>query len=373
MEEKSELTFLHGCEITRLSLTAFFLQQPSSSGLLLYSTPFKSLDPAHHDSGIWSEALRIASHLFTASPSGELEDRTPSILLESYRLARNRGNLKLAMFLLQRHILELSCEDISEELNLSDLLEQMNASEDVTPIEKLQVTRELAKLNACRGQPAVGIDLLSGSVVKYSCNVENGAKTATGSLGTPSEFTARSLLTIVKWLQADSRLMQSVWSVEHDAGRKLQMLLTDEYTFRKSRLGLYQSASSSESHELFRPDESVAKFDKHEYSIGQLLHLATIQCPDLAKAWWSLAGWCYRIGRKNLEALRCVWHLSGCTHDYFDRLLLVKRMGPYIHIAVFFSISCFHAYTESGQTLRMGIHWGWAYAESGQTLGVDIH
>ena len=23
----------------------------------------------------------------------------------------------------------------------------------------------------------------------------------------------------------------------------------------------------------------------------------------LDKAWWQLAGWCYRIGRKNLEAL----------------------------------------------------------------------
>lgn len=286
-------------------MLSFFPPQPSSSGLLLYSTPFKSLDPAHHDSGIWSEALRIASHLSTAGSSSELEDKTPSILLESYRLARNRNNLKLAAFLLQRHIMELSCDDISEELNLSDLLEQMNASEDVLPIEKLQVTRELAKLHACRGQPAIGIDLLSSSIVKYCSAFENGASTA-GSLGTSSEFTARSLLTVVKWLQADSRLMQSVWSVEHEAGRKLQMLLTDEYTFRKRRLGLYQSASPAESHELFRPDESVAKFDKHEYSIGQLLHLATIQCPDLAKAWWSLAGWCYRIGRKNLEALRCV-------------------------------------------------------------------
>ena len=37
--------------------------------------------------------------------------------------------------------------------------------------------------------------------------------------------------------------------------------------------------------------------------MGQLHHLATIHFPMLAKAWWQLAGWCYRIGRKNLEAL----------------------------------------------------------------------
>jgi len=74
-------------------------------------------------------------------------------------------------------------------------------------------------------------------------------------------------------------------------------------------MGLYQSTSATESFDLFRPDESVARFDKHEYAVGQLLHLSTIHSPELAKAWWSLASWCYRIGRKNLEAL-------GCVHVY---------------------------------------------------------
>ena len=111
---------------------------------------------------------------------------------------------------------------------------------------------------------------------------------------------------MVKWVQTDSRLMQSIWSTGHDTGHRLQSLLTTENECRRDRIGLYESASPSESSDLFRPDESVARFDKNEYAIGQLLHLATIHCPSLAKAWWSLAGWCYRIGRKNLEALMYV-------------------------------------------------------------------
>ena len=41
---------------------------------------------------------------------------------------------------------------------------------------------------------------------------------------------------------------------------------------------------------------------------GQLLHLGTMQAPDLGKVWFNLAGWCYRWGRKTVEQARCVWH-----------------------------------------------------------------
>ena len=96
--------------------------------------------------------------------------------------------------------------------------------------------------------------------------------------------------------------MQTIWTVDLETGHRLQSLLDAEYECRRSGMGLYQSTSATESFDLFRPDESVARFDKHEYAVGQLLHLSTIHSPELAKAWWSLAGWCYRIGRKNLEA-----------------------------------------------------------------------
>ena len=36
--------------------------------------------------------------------------------------------------------------------------------------------------------------------------------------------------------------------------------------------------------------------------VGSLLHLSTMQCPSLAKAWFQLAGWCYKWGRKSVDA-----------------------------------------------------------------------
>ena len=204
--------------------------------------------------------------------------------------------MKHAHYLIQRHILTLTGE-----VNGADAIDELSSSTQITHIEKLRIMRELAKLYTSRGQSATAIELLSASVVNY-CQTQKGSMTP-GGLGSGSELTARSLLCVVKWMQADSRLMQAAWSTDETAAR-LQHLLVSEYECRKARMGLYQTASSSDSHELFRPDESVARFDKHEYSIGQLLHLATMHCPDLAKGWWSLAGWCYRIGRKNLEALR---------------------------------------------------------------------
>ena len=241
-----------------------------------------------------SEALNISTHLTNSSSSTSYsKDNTPSLLLEAYRLARRQGNLKHAQYLIQRQIFGLTGE-------ADGAVDVLNASSDISPIEKLRIVRERAKLCTSQGQPAMAVDLLSTSVVNY-CEPQQGTKT-TGPLGSGSELAARSLLAMVKWMQSDSRLMLTVWNSE--STQKLHKLLMSEHECRKARMGLYKSTSTSESFELFKPDESVARFDKNEYSIGQLLHLSTIYCPDLAKAWWALAGWCYRIGRKNLEALR---------------------------------------------------------------------
>ena len=35
--------------------------------------------------------------------------------------------------------------------------------------------------------------------------------------------------------------------------------------------------------------------------VGQLLKLGTMQCPSLAKTWFTLANWCYKWGRKAVD------------------------------------------------------------------------
>lgn len=38
--------------------------------------------------------------------------------------------------------------------------------------------------------------------------------------------------------------------------------------------------------------------------IGRLYHLSTMKSPSLAKAWFALAGWCYKWGRKAIDNAR---------------------------------------------------------------------
>jgi len=35
--------------------------------------------------------------------------------------------------------------------------------------------------------------------------------------------------------------------------------------------------------------------------VGQLLKLSTMQCPSLAKTWFTLANWCYKWGRRAVD------------------------------------------------------------------------
>ncbi len=85
----------------------------------------------------------------------------------------------------------------------------------------------------------------------------------------------------------------------------------------------------------------IIRFDKHEYGIGQLFHLATIYCPALAKGWWQLAGWCYRIGRKNLEALSSTGTAELLQHEQKE---VDKILGP-IHVRRYYIYCSVHVCT----------------------------
>ncbi len=48
-----------------------------------------------------------------------------------------------------------------------------------------------------------------------------------------------------------------------------------------------------------KPDGDVVSDADH--LVGRLLHLATLQAPELTKAWYSLAGCCYKWGHKAVD------------------------------------------------------------------------
>ena len=273
--------------------------------------PTKSLDPSTQDASVWNDSLRYISyiqnnHPNTVTSSHVNPQNISQILLESVRLARRQENYKLAKILLRRHILQLTKES-SSDADLSSCIVHMNASKDVGTEDKLKVMRELSKLNACSGQLPQAIETLTMSITTFSGSTTDCSNKRLGAIGAirrgsdeGNELVSRSLLSVVKWLQTDNRLLQSIWKGENPVMQNLQTLLHMEEEVRSDGAGLFDN--DLESWDLFAPEES--KYERHEFAMGQLLHLAAVHAPRLAKAWWDLAGWCYRIGRKHLEAVR---------------------------------------------------------------------
>lgn len=288
--------------------------QATSSGLLLHSVPFKSLDATVQDAGIWNNSLRYISYIHKHQTSSmdlsALPTHISDILLESVRLARSQQNYKLAHVLLRRHVLQLTeptGDSHSSDTDFSLAIQNMNASPRVAAEDKLKVMRELSKLNACSGQQPKAIETLATSITAFSSGTVDGI-TKRGSAGSiiaqgsaeGNELSARSCLSMFKWLHSDSRVIQSMWKSDTPMMQQLNTLFHMEEELRSEGAGLFEG--DQESWDLFVLEDS--KFERHEFAMGQLLHLATVYAPKLAKSWWNLAGWCYRIGRKNLEAIR---------------------------------------------------------------------
>lgn len=266
------------------------------------------------DGGIWSNSLRYISyahkHQTSSMDHSTLPAHISDILLESVRLARSQQNFKLAHMLLRRHIRQLTegaGDSQSSDTDFSLAIQNMNASPRVTAEEKLKVMRELSKLKACSGQLPQAIETLAMSITAFSTNAADGImkRGSAGSIiaqGSPegNELSARSFLSIFKWLHSDSRVVQSMWKSDTPVIQELNTLFHMEEEVRSEGAGLFEG--DQESWNLFVLEDS--KFERHEFAMGQLLHLATVYAPKLAKSWWNLAGWCYRIGRKNLEAIR---------------------------------------------------------------------
>ncbi len=229
--------------------------QPGASSLLLHKLPPKSLNPARHDSGIWNNMLRYTVHLSGTSVCSE--DHTPSLMEEAYRLARKHGNLKLATSLIIGHIYSLIDSDYEPtEIGLPSAVDTLKQCKKITPQGRFQVMRDLSKLFVSLQQNNQAVDTLATSMSEYCSTLGEVSQ----SVSTSNEMVGRSLLTLVKWLQSDSRLLALLWRTDFEMGKKLDTLLMQEVECRKKGMGLYNGDGSSRAWELFQPDESVARY-----------------------------------------------------------------------------------------------------------------
>lgn len=135
----------------------------------------------------------------------DLSEQLCKLQLATASLARKQHNYNLAERLLLDQagtLLHGQLEDLELD-TLQIALKQLHTVSGLKKLDILRIERESAKLLHSVGVQWESLDILSKSVVNYTCS--DKARTALCS-----ELCSRSLLTLVKWLQVDHKLLSSL-------------------------------------------------------------------------------------------------------------------------------------------------------------------
>lgn len=227
------------------------------------------LSPATHGCSAVAEALTW-SH---AQPH-------EGFLLAGARLARKQHNLRLSERWLLR---EAGCGGEEEGSSLATL------ADEGAPLE---VLREAAKLLHARGQLAQAARTMARVACTHAATLDD------------SQLVARSLLTLSKWLQAEPPTVEPLLGDRLCSSPSANGLLAP--------LGFFPPSSSGR-RRLSHPQQLSAPpppplqpldglLGSAEMATGALLRHALAVCPTLPKAWATYAGWCYRWGRRVIDA-----------------------------------------------------------------------
>lgn len=277
-------------------------------------------DHTQHDSAVLNKALRFCRNLqYVASTVGKhqsgLKSELISLQLATAQLARKHHNFSLAQKLLMKQISllgnpvkDLNC---SKKQFLEPLMESLNDASlaSAKPVDVMQIQRECSKLAFALGQSSEAVYFLSDSICQYS-NLGD----IDSNVGT---LNSRSLLTLAKWLLNDRKLLTAVTKINGN-GLSVAMKINSLCELEANYVSLGHStlipAQDESAESCLNSVPSVACGVTDAESVcGQLLHLATMQAPDLGKAWFNLAGWCYRWGRKTVEQARFVHKSYVCS------------------------------------------------------------
>jgi PI-3-kinase-related kinase SMG-1 len=256
-------------------------------------------------------------------PKGSLNNELLTLQLETAMLARKHENYSLAQRLLLKQLIKLGTivqpdtEPNGQNNILGSLVRGLSSVSNVkgsSRLELLKAQRESAKLAHALGHAQDAVGILAGSVLEFT-NVNEADELV-------RELNSRSLVTLSKWLINDRKLLTAATKTSSNVtplvAKMSSLCDTEEEFLTYGCSTLIGSQEEKEAKNLTLDDEMVwsggvssvgSGVDDVESVCGQLLHLSTMQTPDLGKAWYYLAGWCYRWGRKTVEQARCVYLL----------------------------------------------------------------
>ena len=236
-------------------------------------------------------------------------------------LARKQTNYNLASKLLTKLINNQTVSKFSNN-KMSNLYDLVNVFFD-QQTQQQQIPTNKYLLNCMEIQTEVSKLLYSMDTLNKENSIEvlikgisRYADTALCYSTTPlniltneslNEHCSRSILTLCKWFSTNPNILKDITLIDLNPhnnmsinektyllNKNLKNILSLKYVGlfnRQPNLDLNFTNDSANLTKLLNDNEIIT---------GDLIDLATIICPKLAKSWYTLANWCYKLGKKNV-------------------------------------------------------------------------
>ncbi|XP_005098211.1 serine/threonine-protein kinase SMG1 [Aplysia californica] len=262
------------------------------------------LDSGVDDVTVYNQLIRtvqLQSRLLGCDKEEGLEDQLSSLRLAVANVARKQLNTATAEEILLkqcRSALDLIQPEGSLLASLTKV-RPLAVCGSPKQLEMIKLQREGAKLLRISGNKDGSLEVLSGSVVASSWPLDGAASWMLDA--ECAQLNARSLLTLVKWLQMEFSKMNEV---QEEALMNNAVNCPNWVSSLNSLLELERVAVNGGQATLLQRGDSIGSsplLSKSESILGRLLHLSSMQSPSLGKAWFSLAAWCYKWGRKTVD------------------------------------------------------------------------
>lgn len=243
----------------------------TDSGPLLLPLSVQDTNLKNLNSGILSNALwwsEFLEHMGMQNQTKAISE----LRVTTARTARKEKNLGFSLRLLARELGAPAKSTLEEVAKI-----QMSTQNLASSLELRSLT-EVAKVLYAAGQKDYAV-----------CVVVHGAQSIRNSEDAIlQERGSRLLLTVAKWIQADPSL-----AVCRDNNSAISHLLDQDFVGGTDLLDIQNCSLLTQN--------GVQIIPTTDTTIGRLLRLAVVQCPQLAKSWAHFANWCYRWGRRAVD------------------------------------------------------------------------
>ncbi|XP_078611831.1 serine/threonine-protein kinase SMG1-like isoform X2 [Branchiostoma floridae x Branchiostoma japonicum] len=351
-----------------------------------------TLEPSQHNVRTCHRMMWCLQHQLHVlqdreGPAGGVTEHLSHLRLATLRLARKQANYQLAQKVLLDHVdlLQGQAQDNATMVPTQvfsqtrtgpqTILNALSTVESVPVLTnplRLKLERESAKILQTMGHSSEAWETLSSCIATYGPLALDKPPTKTAR--ETGELVSRSLLTLVKWLQTDWKTSSSYLKLASKADegslipkltRNVQVLLELEERGVQQGKGILNTGSAAA---LVQRRGTSHVMSEAEVTCGRMIHLSTMQCPHLSKAWSSLAAWSYKWGRKVVDVASTAGSVDLTADDKAEILqVLPTGMGAEEVDMVFTIISQAHCSASGMQEEDISDNIQFPYHDSAET------